>query len=206
MIGPAVAAPEAKAPTPPDHARPPVDELAARRRRPMAAATAAITALAAILLIMCPKQRSAPKVVALEVAAPTIALADERGVDVRFSAPSLDHHRKLHVVRAAGAATYEHIKVQALAELDRRGEVNTLIGAFALNGDLASAERTAKELPRTAPGLSDRAALELLRVDSASDPVPGPSQEAAAERAMSLTADALRIDPGCAQARWNQAA
>src|SRR5262249_8269639 len=34
---------------------------------------------------------------------------------------------------------------------------------------------------------------------------PGPSQEAAAERALSLTADALRLDPGHAQARWNQA-
>ena len=220
VLEPAIAAPAAQAPSPDPsrlQAQPQVqvaqvqvqvrviDELAARRRRPMAAAAAAITAVAAALLIMCPRQRSEPRVAAPEAAAPAIALADARSVDIRFSAPALDHHRNLHVERAAGATGYEHIKVQDLAELDRRGEVTALIGAFALNGDLASAERTANELPRTASGLSDRAALELLRVEGASDPVPGPKQEAAAERALSLTADALRLDPDYAQARWNQA-
>ncbi len=180
------------------HARPPVDELAARRRRPP---IIAITSVAAVLLASA----AAVPMMCSQQAALTLALARERGVEVRFSAPALDHHRSLRVERAAGVATHEQIRLQDLAELDRRGEAPTLLGAHALNGDLASAERVAKQLPKTAPTLSDRAALELLGIDGAGGRGLGPAWQAAAARAVSLTTDALRLDPGSTQARWNQA-
>jgi len=198
VLGPAVAVPPSEAPAPPHHAGPTVDELAARRRRP---AIIAITSVAAVLLASA----AAVPMMCSKPGMPAIALAGERSVEVRFSAPALDRHRSLAVERAAGGASHEQIKLQDLAELERRGEVSTLLGAHALNGDLASAERVAKQLPRTAPTLSDRAALELLRIDGTSDRVLRHAWQAGAERAVSLTSDALRIAPGYAQARWNQA-
>ena len=168
------------------------------RRYAVATGTAAIAMAAAGLMTWRPGP-SAP-------AAPAISLADERGVEVRFSAPALDRHRRYAVVRAAGSAAavpHERIGLSELAELERRGELNMLVGASALNGDLASAERTAGELPKTAPSLTDRAAIELLRDTSATD--IGSPRTQAAERALSLTTDALRIDPAYAPARWNQA-
>ena len=197
-IEPTAAAPEGGAQTPADHARPPVDELAARRRRPP---IIAITSVAAVLLASA----AAVPMMCSQRAALTLALAGERGVEVRFSAAALDHHRSLRVERAAGVATHEQINLQDLAELERRGEASTLLGAHALNGDLASAERVAKQLPKTAPTLSDRAALELLQINGAGGRVQRPAWQAAAARAVSLTTDALRLDPGSTQARWNQA-
>jgi hypothetical protein len=132
-----------------------------------------------------------------------LVLADDRGVEVRFSAPVLDRHRRYLVGRAAAAEPHEQIQLSALAELERSGALAVLAGASALNGDLVSAERAARRLPRTAASLTDRAAIELLR-DDGTDPGPQRAQ-AAAERALSLTTDALRLEPGYAQAKWNQA-
>ena len=52
-----------------------------------------------------------------------IALASERSVEVRFSAPALDHYRKYDVVRAADAAPHERITLQGLAQLERLGKL-----------------------------------------------------------------------------------
>ncbi|HEU4730183.1 MAG TPA: CHAT domain-containing protein [Kofleriaceae bacterium] len=174
---------------------------ARRPARTVAAALATAAAAAAVAVMMCPHQ-AAPTDIAARVA---LSLAPARGVEVRFSAPALDHHRRYGVDRAVAAAPVERIKLQDLSELEQRGDTRTLMAALALNGELASAERTAKDLPHDAASLSDRAALELLRADSITDPAARPAREAAAQRALSLTAEALRLDPKCAQAAWNQA-
>ncbi|HET7505647.1 MAG TPA: CHAT domain-containing protein [Kofleriaceae bacterium] len=185
-----------------------IARLWGRARRPALTATAALASAAAVALAMCPRQ---PPTVAEDPRSPEIAarvamsLAPARGVEVRFSAPALDHYRRYAVDRAVAAAPVERIKLQDLSELEQRGDTRTLLAALALNGELASAERTAKDLPRAATSLSDRAALELLRADTITDPTARPVREAAAQRALSLTAEALRLDPRCAQAAWNQA-
>jgi hypothetical protein len=221
-----VAAPAGEDLRPADQPGATVDELHAHRLRRLLAVTAAIitSAAAAVLLKLASggdddtagissAHNITYSVAVLKViervtdhaSGGLIALGPERGVEVRFSAPALDHYRKYAVVRAAGAAPHERITLQGLAELERLGKVNTLVGALALNGDLTSASQRATELPKTAPSLADRAALELLQVDRATDRAGRPTHEVAAERALSLTTEALRLDPTCAQARWNRA-
>lgn len=207
--------PPARAPEPPD--RP----TRLHRRRVLFVAAAILPAAAAAVLVLWPPGAKQPP---SDVA---IHLAPERFVDVRFTAAELDRHRRQSVMRAAGAALAEQtdrteqISLEALGALNQRDAKNALVGAFALNGDLASAERTARELSRSAASLADRAAVELLEAErtpaavpraaqglaaeSAGDASANPAQVAAAERALSLTADALRLDPRSAQAMWNQA-
>jgi hypothetical protein len=160
---------------------------------------AAVTVVTAVAVAVVPVTRRTPPRVPL-----ALALADQRSTEVRFSAVALDHHRPYEVVRGA-SSSHEQIKLAELAELEHRGDLHTLLGAFALNGDLVSADRTAGELsarqPRpTAPTLTDRAAIELLRTTTTDE-----TSTVASERALSLTADALRIEPASPQAQWNRA-
>lgn len=129
----------------------------------------------------------------------------ERGPEVRFSDPAMDRWRPHRVVRAAAPPIHEAIEISILSELERRQQWNALVAAQALRGELPSALETAKRLPEDARSLSDRAALALLAVDNASEPVALPRQQQAAERALSLAAEALRLEPGNAQALWNRA-
>lgn len=131
-----------------------------------------------------------------------LALKQERGVDVRFSASALDEHRRLGVVRSANStatgAAREAIDLEQLAALKKRNDLHALVGAQALNGDVAGALDQARALPDTAEALSDLAALSLL------DPDPSKVQ-ANAERALVLAVRARRLQPGLEQARWNEA-
>jgi hypothetical protein len=187
------------------------------RRRMLMVAAAVLPAAAVAVLVLRPPGAKPPAT--SDVA---IQLAPERFVDVRFTAAELDHYRKPSVMRAVGGAPAdrtERISLEALGALNQRAERNALVGAFALNGDMASAERAAGELSRSAASLADRAAVVLLAAHSAGDPAlgihpdgspsaglaPSPAQVAAAETAVSLTSDALRLDPRSAQAKWNQA-
>jgi len=146
----------------------------------------------------------------------TASLAAERRVEVRFSDPALDRHRRLLVMRAAdetAADRSEPIQHAVLTELEHRGQRNALVGANALAGNVSTAQRIALALPRSAAALSDRAALELLGSTPAIDPglrgaaVAGSSARVVAtnERALSLASDALRLEPGLQPATWNQA-
>ena len=174
-----------------------VREVRARRR--LLAGGAAVAVAGSLALALAPMRAGPP---ATPVA---LALAERRSVEVRFSAPALDHHRPFGVMRAAGPASHERITLTELAELERRGDRHTLIGAFALNGDLVSAERSVTALAQaerhpSARTLTDRAAIELLR-----GPGAGDDAAASAERALSLASQALRTDPRSAQAQWNRA-
>jgi len=173
---------------------PPTDDRPGPRSWPTIAACAGVLAAAAAVVVLLP---APPR-------APALTLAPTRTVEVRFSAAALDHHRPLGVMRAAGDPATEQIKLQELTDLERAGARNELVGALAMNGDLASARRNARNLPVSAQSLIDRAALELLEIDHAA-PVAELAQDPAATRALSLTADALRIAPDAAQAKWNQA-
>jgi CHAT domain-containing protein len=203
-----VAVPEGEATPPTEPTSTAVDRGAVRARWQLFGASAAAVA-AAIAVVMAVPGRSEPPQLAerhspAPVAAP-LALAKERSVEVRFSAPALDHYRPYVVMRAVGAASTEQIEDQDLAALKRRGELNTLVGAHALNGNLGSARSNAARLPDTAQSLADRAALELLQPDGATDPTGRSTHDAAAARALSLTTEALRRDRDLAPARWNKA-
>lgn len=212
--------PPDRAPEPPAGCPPTDRPTRLDRRRALLVAAAILPAAAAAVLLLGPPGATSTTTASADVA---IHLAPERFVDVRFTAPALDRHRALSVMRAAGAARVERteqISLEALGALKQRDDRNALLGAFALNGDLASAERTARELSRSAASLADRAAVELLEAERAAAAAPrvaqglaaepadapaNPAQVVAAERALSLTADALRLDPRSAQAMWNQA-
>jgi hypothetical protein len=157
----------------------------------------ALAAIAAVRIFLWPPSPEPPP--------RAIALAVERSVEVRFSAPALDHHRPYDPMRALGAAPPEQISWAVLADLDDRRDLNALVAASALKGDLLSAERTARAQPRTVRTLSDLAAIELLRTDATIDRGPRAVRNTAAERALSLATDALRLDPGHPQAKWNRA-
>jgi hypothetical protein len=214
--------PPDRAPAPPaDSPAPPDRPTRLDRRRVLFVAAALLPAAALATLVLWPP--------GAKPAAPDVAihLGSQRFVDVRFTAAELDGYRKPSVMRAAGAAPAEatdrteQISLEALGALNHRDAKNALVGAFALNGDLVSAERAARELSRSAASLADRAAVELLQAEHAPGAVPraapglaaesaadisaNPAQVMAAERALSLTADALRLDPRSAQAMWNQA-
>jgi cellulose synthase operon protein C len=187
------------------------------RRRVLLVAAAILPAAAAAVLVLWPPTPTPSAPARPDDVA--IRLTPERVVDVRFTAAELDRYRKRSVMRAAGAAPVdrtEQISLEALGALKQRAEKNALVGAFALNGDLSSAMRTAGELSRSAASLTDRAAVVLLQAETTDDPArivrpagpawsASPAQVAAAETAVSLTSDALRLDPRSAQAKWNQA-
>lgn len=171
-----------------------------------------VAALAACVALVL--HRTAPHHGAGSVASNgvTASLAKElqakRGVDVRFSAAGLDGYRERAVMRAAAEpASHESFSLTSLAALEKR-DANALIGALALNGDLASARKKVKEQedreqtekrPPTASMLSDRAALALLETG---DPHQA---QANAERSLSLARQALRLEPTHPQAMWNEA-
>jgi hypothetical protein len=178
-----------------DSAVPAAIALPPRRRlvpRWMWAPAAALAAAAAVAMIWWKVGSRAP------APQPEVALALElkpqRGVDVRFSAPVLDAYRPRAVVRSTSIAR-EEIGQQKLAELERRNDLTALLGARALNGDIASAGAQAAKLPESAATLSDRAALALLETE----------EQHAAERALSLAARARRLDRSLEPAMWNEA-
>ena len=166
--------------------------------------TAGVAMAAAIVLALWHKSHEPhepqPAVAKIE----PIQLAPERRVEVRFSDPAFDAHRPLLVMRASGQPQSEPIGFSVVAGLEQRGQRNAVVAARALAGDVQAATEYASKLPATARSLSDRAALELLAV-TGQDSVPRPRQEQAADRAISLTSDALRLDPNCVQAMWNKA-
>ena len=171
------------------------DQLAARRaprRRVAWKAAVAAVALAAAVALYATRRPAPPP------ATPAIALAAERAVAVRFTAPAFDHYRPLHVDRAAGPPRHEAVALATLATLPP----DALVAAQALDGDLAAARRALATRTRGAAELADDAALVLLETDVT---VPAATDQAAAEHALSLAAAALRADPACTQARWNEA-
>ncbi|HEU4923788.1 MAG TPA: hypothetical protein VFT23_12010, partial [Burkholderiales bacterium] len=163
--------------------------------------TAGVAMAAAIALVFWwHRDEPQPAVAQIE----PIQLAPERRVEVRFSDPAFDAHRPLLVMRASGQPRSEPIGLSVVAGLEQRGQINAVIAARALAGDVQAAIDHARKLPATARSLSDRAALELLAV-TGQDSVPRPRQEQAADHAISLTSGALRLDPNCVQAMWNKA-
>ncbi|HEY0193721.1 MAG TPA: zf-HC2 domain-containing protein, partial [Kofleriaceae bacterium] len=89
-------------------------------------------------------------------------LLSERQVEVRFSSPELDRHRRFLVVRGTAPAPREQIDLRYLSALEARRDWNTLAGAHALIGELSSAAQTLAGLAPGANHLSDLAAIELL--------------------------------------------
>jgi hypothetical protein len=164
----------------------PVIPIAAARPRRRAAviglAVAAVAAAAiAVAWIATRPPPGAPP--------PALALAEHRGVEVRFSAPAFAAHRPYQVMR--GGAAPEVFTLAALADLERRGDRAALVAAQASAGELARARAALAGMPPGAPREADAAAVELLagRAEAALD---------AADRALALA-------PTSTAARWNRA-
>lgn len=172
-----------------------------RRRSQWVMLTGGVAMAAAIVLLLVRRPHDAqPEVAQVD----NVQLAAERRVEVRFSEPAFDVHRPLLVMRASGQPQSEPISIAIVAGFEQHGRMNAVVAARALGGEVHAAIDSAKHLPATARSLSDRAALELLAV-TGQDSVPRARQEQAADRAISLTSDALRMDPSCVQAMWNKA-
>jgi cellulose synthase operon protein C len=118
-----------------------------------------------------------------------VALAPNRGVEARFSAPLFDRHRPYDVVR--GSSSREDIPLSALAELEKRGERDALSAAQALRGELEQARTALLAAPASPRRDADLAATELL----AGQP----------ERALDAADRALDAEPELTAAHWNRA-
>ncbi len=165
--------------------RPAASPVAPRRRWLAASIAVGCLAVAAVIFLVVRPGRgggSAP-------AAPALALAERRGVEVRFAAPAFDGHRPYAVNR--GATAPEVIPLATLAALEQRGDHGGLIAAHALVAELGRADAVAATLPDTTAAAADRAALAVLRGQP--------------EQALALTERALRREPGHAGAQWNRA-
>jgi cellulose synthase operon protein C len=171
-----------------------------RHRAQWVMLTAGVAAAAMLVLVLRPP---GPEPTAIA----QISLAAKRNVEVRFSPAELDGYRPRDIVRSAGPteSRHEDIATAIVADLERQGRANAYVAALALKGDMSSARAAAAKLPNTAQSLSDRAALELLRVDESREPGLRATQQQAAEQALSLAAAALVVDPSCMQAKWNRA-
>lgn len=161
----------------------PVDQLARRRRRWLIPAVAAAALAAAALAVVVSRDRGEPP-----VAPVALALADQRGVEVRFSAAAFDRHRPYAVSR--GAAGRESFSLTALAALERRGERPTLAAAQAARGEVDQARALLEASPPSPARDADLAAVAILA---------GRPEDAliAAERA-------LAAEPTSTVARWNR--
>lgn len=168
-----------------DKAAPPAPARAAARRTWLIAGVGATAlAAAAAVAVVATRQADPPR------ARPdAIALAPERGVEARFSAPAFAAHRRYAVDRAGPAR--EAFSLATLAELERRGERAALAAAQASAGELASARRQLEALPASPDRDADLAAVALL--------------EGAPEAALEAADRALAAAPRHAAARWNRA-
>ncbi|MEZ4404707.1 MAG: hypothetical protein R3B06_32105 [Kofleriaceae bacterium] len=160
--------------------------IAAGRRRRWVAPVALVGALAAAAgVVAVVRGGSAGKA----AEAPALALAASRAVEVRFTAPAFARYRPYAVERGGG--TGEALSLEALARLERQGDLATLAAAQASGGELAAARRA---LAGMAPGPgrdADLAALELLAGH--------------AEDALIASEQALAGAPTLAAAQWNRA-
>jgi hypothetical protein len=200
-----------------DSARMLPDPSGRRRSRRWTVLVGAVAA--SVALVYGPEHRepreATPAIAVLAPSAPAraiLALADvrlaaNRPFDVRFSTVELDRHRPAAVFRAADEPDSESIPRATLARLEDQGQLDALVAAHALRGELRSAMEVSRNLPGTAASLSDRAALELLRYRDARQAIPPAAQQQAAEQAISLATAALQLDPRRTQAmvrrsRW----
>jgi cellulose synthase operon protein C len=118
------------------------------RRWPYALVGGAVLAAAAVLaLAVWPRGRGAPR----------LALAPSRTIEARFEGGPFAAHRPYAVMRGEGAR--EPIALDALAELERRGDKAVLVAALASSGDVGRARDVAAA---SAISASDRAALALV--------------------------------------------
>jgi len=164
----------------------PVIAITAARPRRRAAVVGAVVAAVAVAAIALVWLRTRPAKVAPP---PALALAEHRGVEVRFSAPAFASHRPYQVMRGSGAP--ETFTLEALAGLERRGERAALVAAQASAGELARARAALAALPAGAARDADTAAVELL--------------SGHAEAALEAADRAVALAPDSTVARWNRA-
>ena len=149
-----------------------------RRRAFLVTAAATVTALmaAAGLVIVWRAARPQPIV---------LAQATTRPLEARLSDARADRWRPY------AAAAREEVRVDTLAELQKRGDWHGLADAAILDGQLDRAAAALERACASADVESDRAALALQRHDAAA--------------ALVHAARALALAPGHAQAAWNRA-
>lgn len=153
-------------------------------RRWWLAGGALAAAAAAVVVVTLRRDGGSPSA----PAPAAIALAEQRAVEVRFTAPAFDRHRPFAAMRGGGRG--EAVPLSALAELERVGDGAGLIAATALRGDVAAAGGLLERRAPSADRDADAAALALL---------DGRPEDAliAADRALAAGAGTV--------ARWNRA-
>jgi cellulose synthase operon protein C len=118
-----------------------------RRWRGAIAAAAVVAAAAAVAVVVWPRETPRAQLV----------LAPSRAIEARFEGGPFAAHRPYAVMR--GASAREPIALDALADLERRGDRAVLIAALASSGDVARARDVAAAGSSSA---SDRAAIALV--------------------------------------------
>ena len=114
-----------------------------------------------------------------------IVQAQKRAIEARLSAPAADRWRPY-----AGRAR-EEVRVDVIAELQRRGDWRGLFAAQLVAGETQQAGEAVAKEGESADAESDRAALALVSRDP--------------KGALMHATRALQLAPGHAQAAWNRA-
>ncbi len=170
--------------------RPAPRAASGRWRRAVPLVGVALAAAAGVLLVgrvgREPAVGKAPAFV--EAPALALALAEQRAVEVRFTAEPFARHRPYVVSRSQ--ASHEAVSLQVLADLERRGDRASLLAAHAASGELARARQVLEAMPPAPARDADLAALAVL----AGRP----------EDALAAADRALAAAPTLVAARWNR--
>jgi hypothetical protein len=126
-----------------------------RRRWPIAVGAVAIAAAASVAVWMAVPRPPSPG----RTDAVAIALPAERAIEARFTGARFGAYRPYDPLR--GDRARESIALEALAELERRGDTADLIAGLAATGNLARAGELAAARPDGAAAEADRAAIAL---------------------------------------------
>ena len=164
-----------------------VVDLAWYRSRRFQLGAAVVALAAAALVYLSTRRRTATP---SDVEPPRIALADKRATEARLAWSGASAYRPYDVPRAA-EAPHESIPLDALAGLERAGDLHG-VGALALLAGERKQAETYLDRAGAAPDvLADRAALALADGDPA--------------KALGLADAALEQAPDLAAAAWNRA-
>jgi cellulose synthase operon protein C len=161
-----------------------------RRPRWRSTVTVAMALAAVVILYVVVRPRLSPPEPDDESQRLALVLPTNRSLELRLSWRDAAGYRPYQVARSAEVAS-SSIPLDALATLERRGDVHGVGVLALLNGDYRQAEAFLSRADTSSEVLADRGALALAQGDL--------------ERSLELFDQVLRASPGHPTAVWNRA-
>jgi tetratricopeptide (TPR) repeat protein len=170
-------------PRPAALAAPPSTPPPVRKQRRVWGGAVAAAALTAMVYVSLPAPGPAPELWLVE--APT------RRLEERLSFERLDVHRPFVPMRGGSSTAVEPVPLGELSRLDEAKDASAIAAAFLVRGDVEQARGFLEAAPASPERDNDLAVVAMHRGEL--------------HEALRLLERVLRVDPGHAQALWNQA-